>query len=57
MFAPRLLDGEQVQMHLHRLSLDGLIRLPISGPPTVEPRGQRLLQMANGEIPVATDSD
>lgn len=43
--APYFLDGEPAnRLHLRWLADDDLIDLPISGPPTVAPRGVRLLR-------------
>ena len=48
--APHVLDGLiPVRPELRRLADYELIWLPISGPPVLAPRGQRLLRAANGE--------
>jgi hypothetical protein len=41
--APHLLDGTPVRLWLHRLAGEGLVNMPISGPPTLTPRGERLI--------------
>jgi hypothetical protein len=42
--APHLLDERPVGPWLYRLAADGLANVPISGPPTVTPRGERLIR-------------
>jgi hypothetical protein len=44
MFARHLLDGEDVRLQLRWLVGWDLIRMPISGPPSLYPRGERLLR-------------
>ncbi len=41
--APHLLDGRPVRLWLHRLAAEGLVNTPISGPPALAPRGERLI--------------
>ena len=41
--APHLLDGRPMRLWLHRPAADSLVNLPISGPPTLAPRGERLI--------------
>ena len=41
--APYLLDGESVRLPLQWLAREGLLRLPLSGPPELAERGRRLL--------------
>jgi hypothetical protein len=36
---------------MYRLAAHDVIEKPISGPPRLAPRGQRLLQIAHGELP------
>jgi hypothetical protein len=43
MGAAHLLEGRPVQGDLRRLRADELIRLPMSGPPTIDARGEQLL--------------
>jgi hypothetical protein len=50
--AGHFLDGVSVRMNVLFLSDDELVEMPISGPPRLAPRGNRLLAMANGEIAV-----
>jgi hypothetical protein len=47
--APFLLDDTPVQ--LKRLAREDLIYAPISGMPSLQPRGRRLLAIMHGEIP------
>ena len=47
--APFLLGEEPVPMRL--LAREGLVHAPIAGPPTLAPRGARLLGVARGELP------
>ena len=49
--APYTIDGDPLRMDLRRLARDELIYAPISGPPTLQPRGERLLQVMRGELP------
>ena len=49
-FASHYLDGELVRMQLRRMAREDLIVMPISGPPSLAPRGRRLLEYANGEV-------
>jgi hypothetical protein len=49
-FAGHYLEGEHVRLQLQRLAREDLIAMPISGPPSLAPRGRRLLQHANGEL-------
>ena len=49
-----LLDGAAVQ--LNRLAREDLLYAPISGPPTLQPRGKRLLATRWGEPPSPADS-
>lgn len=46
--APFLLDGESVRLGVMILSREELVRAPISGPPSLAPRGQDLLDRAAG---------
>lgn len=48
-FSAHYFDGTLVRMELRRLAAQELINMPISGPPTLAPRGRRLLSTANGE--------
>lgn len=48
--AGHYLDGESIRLELRGLVRDELILMPISGPPSLAPRGRRLLAVANGEI-------
>jgi len=48
--AGHFLDGVNVRMNVLFLSDDGLVKMPISGPPRLAPRGRRLLAIANEEI-------
>jgi hypothetical protein len=43
-------DSDPIQLQLRRLTKEDLIELPISGPPSLTPRGRRVLSIANGEI-------
>lgn len=54
-FSPHYLNGTLVRLELRRLAAQELIQLPISGPPSLAPRGWRLLSAANGEQAVGTD--
>jgi hypothetical protein len=47
--APFLLDGTPVQ--LRRLAREDLVYAPISGPPSLQPRGRRLLAIKHREYP------
>lgn len=49
--AGHYLDGDSIRLQLRWLVRDELIVMPISGPPSLAPRGRRLLAIANGEIP------
>jgi len=49
-FAPHFLDGEPVRLQLHWLAGHNLIHMPISGPPSLAPRGARLLRLAAGAV-------
>jgi hypothetical protein len=40
--APHLLDGRPVRLALRRLATEGLVHMPISGRPSLAPRGERL---------------
>lgn len=54
--ARHYLDGESIRFQLRWLVRDELIVMTISGPPSLAPRGRRLLAVANGEIaPPAPD--
>ena len=44
--APYLLEGESVRLPLQWLAREGLVRLPLSGPPELAERGRRLLTEA-----------
>jgi hypothetical protein len=44
------LDGDPIRMQLRRLVQEELVMMPISGPPTLDARGRRLLAVANGMI-------
>ncbi len=46
--APYLLEGEPVQLVLRWLAGEGLVRLPLSGPPVLSERGRRLLAREDG---------
>jgi hypothetical protein len=46
----RVQEPIQTRM-MYRLAFLELIDKPISGPPRIAPRGERLLQMARGELP------
>ena len=46
-----LLDGDPLTVDLKRLAREDLLWAPISSPPTIAPRGARLLSMAWGELP------
>ncbi|PZS30756.1 MAG: hypothetical protein DLM61_10010 [Pseudonocardiales bacterium] len=48
--AGHYLDGDSIRLQLRWLVRDELIVMPISGPPSLAPRGRRLLTVANGEI-------
>lgn len=48
-FSAHYFDGTLVRMELRRLVAQELINMPISGSPTLAPRGWRLLLTANGE--------
>lgn len=48
-FSAHYFDGRLVRMELRRLAAQELINMPISGAPTLAPRGWRLLSAANGE--------
>jgi hypothetical protein len=48
LFAPHLLHGEPVRLQLRWLADEQLLAMPISGPPTIEPRGYRVLELAGG---------
>lgn len=50
--APFLLDGDPLWTDLKRLSREDLLFAPISGSPTLQPRGVRLLAVARGELPM-----
>ena len=54
-WAPHYLDHQLVRLELRRLATQELILMPISGPPVLAPRGQRLLAAANGEGTSAED--
>jgi hypothetical protein len=54
-FSAHYLDGTLVRIEPRRLAAQDLINLPISGPPTIAPRGWRLLSAANGERAVGPD--
>lgn len=56
-FPGHYLDGQLVRMELRHLAEHELISMPISGPPTLAPRGWRLLAAANGEHGIAADPD
>jgi hypothetical protein len=45
LFAPYMLHDVNVRFELVGLNRQDLIRMPISGPPTLAPRGERLLAM------------
>jgi hypothetical protein len=55
LFSPHYLDGRLVRLELRRLAAQELINMPISGPPSLAPRGWRLLSAANGEQALGTD--
>jgi hypothetical protein len=46
--APYLLEGEPVQLVLRWLAGEGLVRLPLSGPPVLSERGRHLLAGEDG---------
>jgi hypothetical protein len=46
LFAPYMLDGEPVRLQLRWLAEQGLVEMPISGPPWLTPRADRLLSLA-----------
>ena len=46
--APYLLKGEPVQLLLRWLAGEGLVRLPLSGPPVLGERGRRLPAREDG---------
>jgi hypothetical protein len=48
LFSTHYLDGSIVRIELRRLAAQDLINMPISGVPTLAPRGWRLLSAANG---------
>jgi hypothetical protein len=48
-FSAHYFDGMLVRLELRRLAAQELINMPISGVPTLAPRGWRLLSTANGE--------
>jgi hypothetical protein len=48
--AGHFLAGRSVRLELRLLAADDLIEMPISGPPRLAARGQRLLSIANGEV-------
>jgi hypothetical protein len=50
--APYLLNGETVRLNLAWLARQDLITMPLGAELQLLPRGRRLLQMANGEIPL-----
>jgi hypothetical protein len=50
-FAPHFLDGEPVRLQLRWLAGEQLMEMPISGPPTIAPRGERVLSLAAEGIP------
>jgi hypothetical protein len=49
--APYLLAIDSLRMDLRRLAREELVYAPISGSPTLQPRGERLLLVARGELP------
>ena len=48
--AVHCLAGDPIRLQLCRLACDELISMPISGPPALDVRGRRLLEIANGEV-------
>jgi hypothetical protein len=46
--APYLLEGEPVQLVLRWLAGEGLVRLPLSGPPVLGERGGRFVAGEDG---------
>jgi hypothetical protein len=50
--APYLVDSDPLWTDLKRLAREDLLFAPISGPPTLRPRGVRLLAVAWGELPM-----
>jgi hypothetical protein len=53
--APYMLDSESVRGELRWLYHQDLIEMPMSGVPSIAPRGRRLLAIANGEIALPQD--
>jgi hypothetical protein len=49
-YAPHLLDGQDVRPDVQVLHREELIEMPISGPPRLAPRGVRLLGIIRGEV-------
>lgn len=45
--APWIWNGQAIRLGVRRLRDDELIRMPISGPPTLDVRGSRLLYLAD----------
>lgn len=48
--APYLLDGDPLWVDMKRLAREDLIYAPISGPPSLQSRGVRLLQMKREDL-------
>ena len=53
--APYLLDGDSIRLNLAWLARQDLVTVPLGAKPQLLPRGRRLLQIANGEIPLPDD--
>ena len=53
--SPYQLDGETVRLNPNWLARQDLITVPLVAVPQLLPRGRRLLQIANGEIPTPED--
>lgn len=47
---------DDVPVQLQRLAREDLLYAPISGSPTLQPRGERLLAIGRGEPPSPADS-
>ncbi len=53
--APYVVNADPLRMDLRRLAREELVHAPIAGPPTLQPRGARLLQVMRGELPQPSD--